>query len=37
MGGWKEGWKEAKAGLRIAYSNQKFVYKVMGFNAFDLK
>ena len=23
MDGWKEGWKEAKAGLRIAYSNQK--------------
>ena len=23
MDGWKGGWKEAKAGLRIAYSNQK--------------
>ena len=23
MDGWKEGRKEAKAGLRIAYSNQK--------------
>ena len=23
MGGWVDGWKEAKAGLRIAYSNQK--------------
>ena len=23
VGGRKEGWKEAKAGLRIAYSNQK--------------
>ena len=23
MGGRKEGWMEAKAGLRIAYSNQK--------------
>ena len=21
--GWMDGWKEAKAGLRIAYSNQK--------------
>ena len=25
MGGWKDGWMEAKAGLRIAYSNQKSV------------
>ena len=23
MGGWMDGWMEAKAGLRIAYSNQK--------------
>ena len=23
MGGWVDGWMEAKAGLRIAYSNQK--------------
>ena len=23
MGGWVDGWVEAKAGLRIAYSNQK--------------
>ena len=23
MGGWMGGWVEAKAGLRIAYSNQK--------------
>ena len=23
--GWMGGWMEAKAGLRIAYSNQKFV------------
>ena len=24
MGGWVDGWKEGKAGLRIAYSNQKW-------------
>ena len=24
MGGWMGGWMEAKAGLRIAYSNQKY-------------
>ena len=24
VGGWVEGRKEAKAGLRIAYSNQKY-------------
>ena len=23
MGGWMDGWMEAKAGLRIAYSNQQ--------------
>jgi hypothetical protein len=23
MDGWMDGWKEGKAGLRIAYSNQK--------------
>ena len=23
IGGWMDGWMEAKAGLRIAYSNQK--------------
>ena len=23
MGGWMDGWKGGKAGLRIAYSNQK--------------
>ena len=23
MEGWMDGWKEGKAGLRIAYSNQK--------------
>ena len=23
MGGWMEGWMEGRAGLRIAYSNQK--------------
>ena len=23
MGGWMDGWMEAKAGLRIAYSNKK--------------
>jgi hypothetical protein len=23
MGGWMDGWMEGKAGLRIAYSNQK--------------
>ena len=23
VGGWMDGWMEAKAGLRIAYSNQK--------------
>ena len=32
MDGWKEGrkggWKEAKAGLRIAYSNQKFKFLI---------
>jgi len=30
MGGWMDGWmggrKEGKAGLRIAYSNQKIKY-----------
>jgi hypothetical protein len=25
MGGWVGGWMEGKAGLRIAYSNQKFI------------
>ena len=24
-GGWMGGWMEAKAGLRIAYSNQKYI------------
>ena len=24
--GWMEGWMEGKAGLRIAYSNQKYFY-----------
>ena len=24
MDGWMDGWMEAKAGLRIAYSNQKY-------------
>jgi hypothetical protein len=23
MGGWMDGWMEGKAGIRIAYSNQK--------------
>ena len=27
MGGWLGGWMEAKAGLRIAYSNQKMIEK----------
>ena len=26
MGGWMDGWMEARAGLGIAYSNQKFNY-----------
>jgi hypothetical protein len=26
MGGWMGGWMEVKAGLRIAYSNQKFTF-----------
>ena len=25
MGGWMDGWMEVKAGLRIAYSNQKLM------------
>ena len=25
MGGWMDGWMGVKAGLRIAYSNQKFI------------
>jgi hypothetical protein len=24
MGGWVDGWMAGKAGLRIAYSNQKY-------------
>ena len=24
VGGWMDGWMEVKAGLRIAYSNQKY-------------
>ena len=24
MGGWMDGWMDGKAGLRIAYSNQKW-------------
>ena len=24
MGGWMDGWVDVKAGLRIAYSNQKY-------------
>ena len=30
MGGWMDGWVEAKAGLRIAYSNQKLYFKTSG-------
>ena len=26
--GWMDGWMEAKAGLRIAYSNQKYILTV---------
>ena len=26
--GWMDGWMEAKAGLRIAYSNQKYKYVI---------
>ena len=26
LDGWVDGWVEAKAGLRIAYSNQKITY-----------
>ena len=27
MDGWVDGWMDGKAGLRIAYSNQKYVEK----------
>jgi hypothetical protein len=30
MGGWMDGWVEGKAGLRIAYSNQKPDWKMNG-------
>jgi hypothetical protein len=26
MGGWMDGWMGGKAGLRIAYSNQKSIF-----------
>ena len=29
MDGWMDGWQEAKAGLRIAYSNQKLKILVL--------
>ena len=32
MGGWMDGWMEAKAGLRIAYSNQKHIMLVISKN-----
>ena len=28
MGGWMDGWVDGKAGLRIAYSNQKLTYTI---------
>ena len=28
MGGWVGGWMDGKAGLRIAYSNQKFKLEI---------
>ena len=31
MGGWVDGWMEGKAGLRIAYSNQKFPLAIFFF------
>ena len=30
MGGWMDGWVDVEAGLRIAYSNQKFEYRQNG-------
>jgi hypothetical protein len=41
MGGWMGGWMEGKAGLRIAYSNQKmclyifFIYRKQKKSGFD--
>jgi hypothetical protein len=29
LGGWMDGWKEVKAVLRIAYSNQKYQPKLI--------
>ena len=37
MGGWMDGWMEAKAGLRIAYSNQKLTHFDQTYPNFDLK
>jgi hypothetical protein len=31
MGGWVDGWVAGKAGLRIAYSNQKQLKKYLKF------
>ena len=30
MDGWMDGWMEAKAGLRIAYNNQKYFFTTLG-------
>jgi hypothetical protein len=39
LGGWVDGWMGGKAGLRIAYSNQKWQYFTiklnMGFNEYS--
>jgi hypothetical protein len=45
MDGWVGGWMEGKAGLRIAYSNQKsylakekvFAQKLQNFKSFETK
>jgi hypothetical protein len=29
MGGWMGGWMEGKAGLKIAYSNQKHYFTLL--------
>ena len=33
MDGWMDGWVEAKAGLRIAYSNQKQIFGCLDFRS----
>ena len=37
LDGWVVGWMDVEAGLRIAYSNQKFNYEVRQKSSSDVK